>query len=395
MPSEPKSPAAQAASEAASLEERKFQLELRRFELERSKSRGLFGFVNNNLGVIITAIIGFATVVVSYLQLSISSQSSDAQLKLQRATSEAEKEKDARAFQYDIARLLLERQSDINTTDVRQVYYLRDIVMASLPEDIGLKITRKMADDASDDQVRSAWLDGFVKLRISETAPAAAVSQPSITVDYVVGQFPVLATADGTKRIADLLGAAQEYRLEDSEAVLLAFVLLQTNYFRSLEENLNYSAERLMRVWPNRFRDASQAKPFESVPEKLANWVYANRIGNGDESSGDGWRYRGRGYLLTSGRANYARSSTLVGIDLVADPDKLLDSKVAAKEAAATFAGFGRPITVQSAVRQINGGFLGLAQVQAIYEKLAPGTPQVTQGLTFPSAAAQLPVVRP
>jgi hypothetical protein len=178
--------------------------------------------------------IGTATIVVSYLQLEINRQSSVLQLDLQRSISVAQldlekskaraaQEKDERTLQFDIARLLLERQSDINTEEIKRVYYLRDIVMSALPNDIGLKITRKMADNASDDGVRSAWLDGFVKLSVVDaTATAVGTPHPSITVDYVSAQFSTLATSDAKKRIADILEAAREFSLQDSVAVLLA-----------------------------------------------------------------------------------------------------------------------------------------------------------------------------
>jgi hypothetical protein len=76
----------------------------------------------------------------------------------------------------------------------------------------------------------------------------------------------------------------------------------------------------------------------------------------------------------------------LTGVDLLADPDKLLNSMIGAKELAATFATFTRPVQVETAVRRLNGAVIGLAGVQAIYEKISPGAPKVTQGLTIPAA---------
>jgi hypothetical protein len=108
--------------------------------LTKSKSRG-FGILNNNLGIVITAIIGAATITVSYLQLEISKSVSKAQLGLQKAISDAQvgleqakakAEKDERKFQFDVASLLLEKQTTINTNDLRQIYYMRDIVMSTL-----------------------------------------------------------------------------------------------------------------------------------------------------------------------------------------------------------------------------------------------------------------------
>ena len=87
-------------------------------------------------------------------------------------------------------------------------------------------------------------------------------------------------------------------------AAFLAQVFSETGYLQSLEENLNYSAERIMQVWPKRF-DRERAVACAHNPERLANTVYADRLGNGNYLSGDGFRYRGRGCLMLTGRSNY------------------------------------------------------------------------------------------
>jgi len=90
----------------------------------------------------------------------------------------------------------------------------------------------------------------------------------------------------------------------------LAAFLAQTAHesagFTAVRENLNYSAQALMKTWPSRF-NATTAAAYARQPEKIANKVYANRMGNGDEASGDGWRYRGRGLIQTTGKANYTK----------------------------------------------------------------------------------------
>ncbi|MCK1548135.1 hypothetical protein IVB11_03510 [Bradyrhizobium sp. 177] len=381
-------------SGASSLEERKFQLEVQKFEFEKSKSRGL-RFFNSNLGVIITAIIGTATIAVSYLQLQINRESSanqlvlqgsisDAQLNLEKSKASAAQEKDERTFQFDVARLMLERQSDINTEEVKRVYYLREIVMSALPNPVGLMITRRAADHAADDRVRSAWLDGFVKLSLTETRSPATTQQPSISVNYVLARYPTLATPDGKNRIADILDAAREFGLTESAAIILAYALFTSDFLNGYDQYLNVaSAELIAAVFPSIFPNPSDAKPFLGNARSLANKVYSGRFGN--VGPDDGWNYRGRGYLHTVGKANYARSGALIGIDLVGRPEKLAESKAAAREIAAAFAGLSRPITVDGVVRQFNGRLLGLAGIQGIYEKLAPGTLKVTEGLTIPS----------
>ena len=91
----------------------------------------------------------------------------------------------------------------------------------------------------------------------------------------------------------------------------------------TLEENLNYSEQGLIKVWPNRF-SAANAKLYAKNPAKIANNVYANRMGNGDEYSGEGWKYRGRGCIQITGKNNYKMLSQDLGVDFVGNPDLLL-----------------------------------------------------------------------
>lgn len=96
-------------------------------------------------------------------------------------------------------------------------------------------------------------------------------------------------------------------------------------------ENLTYtSATRIRQVWPSRFASDAAAIPYVLNPQGLANRVYANRMGNGPESSGDGWRYCGRALPQLTGRENYAKASKLVGVDLVADPNAANDTDISA-----------------------------------------------------------------
>lgn len=91
------------------------------------------------------------------------------------------------------------------------------------------------------------------------------------------------------------------------------------------EENLNYSAPRMMAVWPSRFRTLAAAEAFAHNPEKLANLVYCDRMGNGPTAGGDGWRYRGRGYAQITGREGYQSVGSVAGLDLLAEPDQVSD----------------------------------------------------------------------
>ena len=93
-------------------------------------------------------------------------------------------------------------------------------------------------------------------------------------------------------------------------AMFLGQVAAESGAFTRLEEDLDYTAERLTEVWPNRFPTVAEAAPYAHQPEKLANHVYAGRLGNGDEASGDGWMFRGRGLLQLTGRSQYAMFAT-------------------------------------------------------------------------------------
>lgn len=139
----------------------------------------------------------------------------------------------------------------------------------------------------------------------------------------------------------------------------------ETGGFKSFTENMNYSAERIRQVWPLRFASAAAAAPYARNPAKLANKVYANRMGNGPESSGDGWAYRGGGLFQHTGKAEYARvlRRTTHTQEEVRDPARA-DAMLAAgltycldrEMLPALVAG-----DVPASTKKLNGGQIGLA----------------------------------
>jgi putative chitinase len=107
----------------------------------------------------------------------------------------------------------------------------------------------------------------------------------------------------------------------------LAQIYCESGALKATSENLNYSAQRLMQVWPSRFKSLAMAEQYAHNPQKLANLVYANRMGNGNEASGDGWRYRGRGFIGLTGRFNYSEFNRydLCTDDVILNPDKVAE----------------------------------------------------------------------
>jgi putative chitinase len=137
----------------------------------------------------------------------------------------------------------------------------------------------------------------------------------------------------------------------------------ESGNFRTLEENLRYSATALMRVWSSRFPSLDVAEKYANNPEKIANKVYSGRMGNTEE--GDGWKYHGRGLIQLTGKENYANCGTALGIDLVGNPDLLIEPKYAALSAGWFWGKRGLnsladSSDIETMTKRINGGLIGL-----------------------------------
>jgi len=94
---------------------------------------------------------------------------------------------------------------------------------------------------------------------------------------------------------------------------------------KPISENLNYRAVRLRSIFPKYFPTYESANNYANTPEKIANRVYANRMGNGNESSGEGWKFRGRGFIQITGKENYFRLANDTDLDCLKNPDLLLE----------------------------------------------------------------------
>jgi putative chitinase len=155
------------------------------------------------------------------------------------------------------------------------------------------------------------------------------------------------------------------------QASFLGQVLHESNNLKSLVENLNYGAKGLMSTWSNRFPTQEIAAQYERQPEKIANKVYADRLGNGSEESGDGWKYRGRGAIQCTGKSAYEACGKSLGLDLIGSPE-LLEQPSGAIASAGWFwdtRGLNQRADIGDIVgisKVINGGTLGLEERQLL-----------------------------
>lgn len=158
-------------------------------------------------------------------------------------------------------------------------------------------------------------------------------------------------------------------------AAFIAQMAHESGLIVGREENLNYSAKRLTEVWPSRFPTIADAEPYARNPEKLANKVYANRMGNGDEASGDGWRHRGAGPGQLTGAENWRGFAEAMGVTI----DEALAFGRTLIGGVMAFAWFWEENDlnrladtpgVNDETRRINGGEHGLADRKAKFDAL-------------------------
>jgi putative chitinase len=138
----------------------------------------------------------------------------------------------------------------------------------------------------------------------------------------------------------------------------------ESGNFRLLEENLNYKPSTLMRIWPSRFKTMDDCLICNG-PRGIANKVYANRMGNRDEKSGDGYRFRGRGCIQLTGHANYFHAGQACGVDFVMEPDLVATPMYAAMTAGWFWSvqklnAYADKRDFLGMTKKINGGTIGL-----------------------------------
>lgn len=205
----------------------------------------------------------------------------------------------------------------------------------------------------------------LAKLGIEDLPKATPIQIPDsgFKLDKLKGHIPdaVIAQIPDT---ASRFGITNTLRL----AHFLSQCGHESGGFKAVRENLNYSAKGLVGIFKKYF-SPTLAIAYERQPEKIANRVYAGRMGNGDEHSGDGYKYRGRGYIQLTGKENYTRFDATVPENIIADSD-LVATKYPLASAAFFFNSNklwaicdkgATPEVVTAVTKRVNGGTIGLA----------------------------------
>ena len=200
-------------------------------------------------------------------------------------------------------------------------------------------------------------------------------------VEHIVAAGVKQATAEKWARAVSL--ACQEFGIDTAQRIagFLSQCAHESGGFERLQENLNYSADGMAGIWPKRFavlgpdkkpikKDGKNqpnkfALALHRKPEMIANVVYSNRMGNGPIESGEGWKFRGRGLKQLTGKDNHRACSEGLGVDLVENPDLLLDPVYAARSAAWFWAtnkcnSFADSGDIEGLTKRINGGLIGI-----------------------------------
>ena len=200
-------------------------------------------------------------------------------------------------------------------------------------------------------------------------------------VEHIVAAGVKQATAQ--KWVDAVAAACQEFNINTPQRIagFLSQCAHESGGFERLQENLNYSADGMAGIWPRRFavlgpdkkpvkKDGKNqpnkfALALHRKPEMIANVVYSGRMGNGPTESGEGWKYRGRGLKQLTGKDNHRACSEGLGVDLVANPDLLLEPVYAARSAAWFWAtnkcnNFADSGDIEGLTKKINGGLIGI-----------------------------------
>lgn len=206
-----------------------------------------------------------------------------------------------------------------------------------------------------------------------------------------IEQLQAAKIKDPAKWLDPVGATCVEFQINTPQRI--AAFLAQTSHesggYTMLKENLNYKAATLAACWPNRFAvlgpdkkpikengknvPTAVANAIAGKPELIANLVYSSRMGNGPAESGEGFLYIGRGIKQLTGKDNYTRCGAALGIDLVGNPDLLLEPIYAARSAGwfwkvNNLSKFADANDIKGMTKVINGGYIGLEARQALYD---------------------------
>jgi len=208
--------------------------------------------------------------------------------------------------------------------------------------------------------------DGTWKAMFGEVAAPAptttAIPTSGFKLDKLKGHVP-------DSVLTQIPDTAAKFNITNN--LRLAHFLAQCGHesggFKSTQENLNYSADGLKKIFPKYF-PGTLAEGYAKNPQKIASKVYASRMGNGDETSGEGYKFRGRGYIQLTGKANYQGFTKFIGEDCITNPD-LVATKYPLASAAYFFNSNklweicdkgADEVTVTAVTKRVNGGTIGL-----------------------------------
>jgi putative chitinase len=209
----------------------------------------------------------------------------------------------------------------------------------------------------------ATWAKMGLNEGVAPTAAPVAIPPSSFKLEALKGHIPDAV-------IAQIPDTAAKFNI--TNVLRLAHFLAQCGHesggFKAVSENLNYSADGLKKIFPKYF-PGNLNESYARQPEKIANRVYSSRMGNGDEGSGEGFKFRGRGYIQLTGKANYTSFDKMVEENIVENPD-LVATKYPLASAAFFFDSNklwsicdkgADDATVTAVTKRVNGGTIGLA----------------------------------
>lgn len=187
-----------------------------------------------------------------------------------------------------------------------------------------------------------------------------------LTLEHLQACLPEAKKANLEKYVEGFNETFEHFEINTPErmAMFIAQTAHESGNFNAVEENLNYQAKALLSFWPKKF--AGVADEYARKPEKIANRAYCDRMGNGPESSGEGYKYRGRGIIQLTGKDNYKACGKALGLDLLTDPDQVAKNPVAVLSAGwfwdtRKLNQWADKEDITTVTKKINGGTIGLA----------------------------------